>query len=75
MMEEQSREVRFYIFQFYLDNCHPPSAEELATLTGLSLENVQAVLKFLEEEHHLVLYKEAAGSPTPIAMVHPFSHL
>jgi hypothetical protein len=74
-MEEQSRKVRFYIFKFYLEKCHPPSAKELATLTGSSLDSVQDALKFLEEEHHLVLYKEAVGSPTPIAMVHPFSHL
>jgi hypothetical protein len=74
-MEEQSSEVRFYIFKFYLDNCHPPSAGELATLTGLSLNSVQDALKFLQEEHHLVLYNEAVESPTPIAMIHPFSHL
>jgi hypothetical protein len=74
-MEEQSREVRFHIFKFYLEKCHPPSPEELVTLTASSLDSVQDALKFLEEEHHLVLYKEAIGSPTPIAMVHSFSHL
>ena len=75
MMEGQGREVRFHIFKIYLENCHPPSVEELATLTGLPLGTVEDALMFLEKEHHIVLYKEAVGSPTPITMVHPFSHL
>ncbi|KAH8807368.1 Alkylmercury lyase-domain-containing protein [Xylogone sp. PMI_703] len=72
---EHACEVRFHIFKFYLEHCHPPSVGELATITGKSAEDVLNSLEILEQEHHLVLHKKNIATPTPIAMVHPFAHL
>jgi hypothetical protein len=48
---------------------------ELADSTDHSTPEVMDLLKRLEDLHHLTLYKEIVPSPTPISMVHPFSHL
>jgi hypothetical protein len=74
-MDEHTRHVRYQIFKFCLEHCHPPSAEELAYLTGLPADIIPGILRVLEQEKHLVLYRENVPSRTPIAMVHPFAHL
>lgn len=74
-MDEPTRKVRFEIFRFILDKCRPPTTAELADSTGHSTAEVMDILKRLEDLHHLTLYNENVPSPTPISMVHPFSHL
>ncbi|KAM0518129.1 hypothetical protein ACHAPE_004536 [Trichoderma viride] len=74
-MDTETRTTRFRIMRFYLDNGRPPTLEELTKSTDLAPETVSKSLKQLEDLHHLVLYKEGVPSPTPIAMIHPFSHL
>lgn len=61
-----SREVRRLIFAHYL--------QELSSLAGIPETEVSEALQALEEAHHLVLYDKNVYSPTPISMVHPFSH-
>jgi hypothetical protein len=48
---------------------------ELSSLANIPEEEVAKGLRVLEEAHHLVLYDKNVYSPTPISMVHPFSHL
>ncbi|KAL7892179.1 Alkylmercury lyase domain-containing protein [Trichoderma sp. SZMC 28014] len=74
-MDTETRTTRFRIMRFCLDNGRPPTVEELTKSTNLAPETVLKSLKQLEDLHHLALYKEGVPSPTPIAMVHPFSHL
>ena len=75
MMDEHTSNVRYHIFKFCLDHCHPPSVRELALLTGQPVDKIPEILRVLEQEKHLMLYKENVPSQTPIAMVHPFAHL
>jgi DNA-binding MarR family transcriptional regulator len=74
-MDEQARQVRHLLFQFYLNECRPPTVMELADQSGLMTSEVQYILDKLEQMHHIVQYKHNGRSPTPIAMAHPFSHL
>lgn len=75
MMDEHPSNVRYHIFKFCLEHCHPPSIGELTILTGQPVDKIPEILRVLEQEKHLVLYKENVPSQTPIAMVHPFAHL
>lgn len=70
-----SRELRQLIFNYYLAHCRPPTLGELSSLANIPEEEVAKGLRVLEEAHHLVLYDKNVYSPTPISMVHPFSHL
>jgi len=74
-MDEQIRNVRRFIFSFYLRQSRPPGINDIASGTGLSTTLVANALQQLESQHHVVLYKDAVPSPTPIAMAHPFSHM
>ncbi len=74
-MDQSDRQLRFEVINFWLDNCRPPTAQDLASKSGRDEADVRRGLKRLEELHHLKLYGDEAPSPTPIAMAHPFSHL
>lgn len=74
-MDEQTRNVRHIIFSFYLKYCRPPGISDIASAAGLSTSQTADALQQLESMHHIVLYKNAVPSPTPIAMAHPFSHM
>ncbi|KAL2862220.1 alkylmercury lyase family protein [Aspergillus lucknowensis] len=73
-MDNTTRNVRHQLFQFYLRECRPPTTDELAKASGMNVSEIPAILKKLEDLHHIVLYKHECA-PTPIAMAHPFSHL
>lgn len=70
-----SREVRRLIFTHYLEHCRPPTLQELSSLARMPEAEVSEALQALEDAHHLVLYDKNVYSPTPISIVHPFSHL
>jgi hypothetical protein len=70
-----SRELRQLIFNYYLEHCRPPTLQELSSLANIPEQEVAKGLRALEEAHHLVLHDRNVHSPTPICMVHPFSHL
>lgn len=74
-MKEVTRKVRYELFQFYLQECCPPTEDELAKLPGLGSCEIPSILRKLEEEHRIVLYKHESCAPTPMAMAHPFPHL
>jgi len=74
-MDQSDRQLRFEVINFWLDNCRPPTTQDLASKGGRDEADVRRGLKRLEELHHLKLYGDEVPSPTPIAMVHPFSHL
>jgi DNA-binding MarR family transcriptional regulator len=74
-MDDTDRKIRYEVFQFILDRCRPPTIQDLANRTSIKEQDVVASLAKLEDLHHLKLYGEGVPSPTPIAMVHPFSHL
>lgn len=75
IMDRRDRQLRYEIFQFLLENCRPPTVKELADNSKFSEDDVVAGLRKLHDLHHLSLYNEDVPTPTPIAMVHPFSHL
>lgn len=72
-----SRKLRQFIFTYYLEHCRPPTLREMSLLADEELEEKQVLeeLQTLQNAHHLVLYDKNVFSPTPISMVHPFSHL
>lgn len=74
-MDEETRNLRFKVFEYLLDQCRPPTVDELASRCACTASDVQSMLKRLQELHHLKLYDDKVPSPTPIAMAHPFSHL
>lgn len=74
-MDSFERKLRYQVFQFYLENCRPPTIQELSTLLSLPTADVNRGLQRLRDLHHVKLYDEGVPSPTPIAMAHPFSHL
>jgi hypothetical protein len=74
-MDSRDRQLRYDIFQFVLENCRPPTIKELTGHASLSEGDVKISLKSLHDLHHLSLHDEDVPTPTPIAMVHPFSHL
>jgi hypothetical protein len=63
------REVRLAVYRCFADQGRPPSAAELAGLTGLAEPAVLAALAGLHEAHALVL--TPAGDA--VRMAHPFS--
>ena len=75
IMDQSDRQLRFEVINFWLDNCRPPTTQDLASKGGRDEADVRRGLKRLEELHHLKLYGDEVPSPTPIAMAHPFSHL
>ncbi|OAL70165.1 hypothetical protein A7D00_5696 [Trichophyton violaceum] len=74
-MKEVTRKVRYELFQFYLQECCPPTEDELAKLSGLGSCEIPSILRKPEEEHRIVLYTHESCAPTPMAMAHPFPHL
>jgi len=74
-MDRDTRQLRYEIFQFVLENCRPPTIQDLTARASLTETEVNLGLRKLHDLHHLSLYGEGVPSPTPIAMVHPFSHL
>ncbi|EZG14445.1 hypothetical protein H107_06412 [Trichophyton rubrum CBS 202.88] len=74
-MKEVTRKVRYELFQFYLQECCPPTEDELAKLSGLGSCEIPSILRKPEEEHRIVLYKHESCAPTPMAMAHLFPHL
>jgi hypothetical protein len=63
------RDVRLFVYERFLDEALPPSAEEVAAGLSLPAEAVQASFARLEEEHVLVF---APGTPN-IWMANPLS--
>ncbi|OCL07574.1 hypothetical protein AOQ84DRAFT_408710 [Glonium stellatum] len=74
-MDDDVRSVRYFIFTFFLENCRPPSLEDICAACEVSEDRSLEILAALEKGRHLVLHKKDVHSPTPISMVHPFSHL
>jgi hypothetical protein len=70
-----SRKLRQLIFAYYLEHCRPPTLQEMSLLADEPEKQVSKDLQALQDAHHLVLYDKNIFSPTPISMVHPFSHL
>jgi hypothetical protein len=70
-----SRRLRQLIFTHHLEHCRPPTLREMSLLADEEEKQVLEELQTLQDEHHLVLYGKNVFSPTPISMVHPFSHL
>src|ERR1700761_8203618 len=58
-----------------LEECRPATLEELSQMSPTSSNETLALLRKHEELHHMVLYQDGSVSPTPIAMMHLFSHL
>ena len=70
-----SQKLRQLIFTYYLEHCRPPTLREMSLLADEGEKQVSEELQTLQDAHHLVLYDKKVFSPTPISMVHPFSHL
>ncbi|KAK2729086.1 hypothetical protein CKAH01_10525 [Colletotrichum kahawae] len=74
-MDEVTRKVRYRIFEYYLENCRPPTTQDVAKSVGISEEQARVSFQQLDTAHHVVLHKHGVHTPTPICMAHPFSHL
>lgn len=75
IMDSFERKLRFQVFQFFLDNCRPPTVQDLSSKLSIPNEDVSRGLKRLRDLHHVKLYADGVPSPAPIAMAHPFSRL
>jgi hypothetical protein len=69
-----SQKLRQLIFT-YLEHCRLLTLREMSLLADEGEKQVSEELQTLQDAHHLVLYDKKGFSPTPISMVHPFSHL
>ncbi|KIW35266.1 uncharacterized protein PV07_01970 [Cladophialophora immunda] len=74
-MDRDARQLRYEVFQFILERCRHPTVQELVVPGSRDESQVTLQLRKLHDLHHLKLHDEGVPTPTPIAMVHPFSHL
>ena len=74
-MDEIDKRLRYEVINFHLNECRPPTVQELVDKTSYDEYVVTEGLKRLADQHHLKLYDEGVPSVTPISMAHPFSHL
>jgi hypothetical protein len=68
-VEAYDREVRLFVYRFFVEQGRPPSVEETATTLGSTAEEVAAGFRRLEDGHVLVL----APGTLNIWMANPLS--
>jgi hypothetical protein len=71
MTEAPAKEVRKYIFDYFLENCRAPVLEEVMRRFGLGREEAARALESLEVAHHVV----RVPGTNRILMANPFSAL
>lgn len=70
-MDAVEREVRKFVFDYFVDETFAPAVEEIAGKLGLSLSEARAALQRLEDGHHLKLLEGTSR----ILMVFPLSSI
>ncbi len=68
-MDSVDRDVRKFVFDFFLENAFAPSAQEVAGRLDLSLPAIMDALERLDQAHHLKLLEGTSR----ILMAFPFS--
>lgn len=71
MTQGISRDVRKYIFDYFLENCRAPVLEEIMSRFGMTRDAGAEVLEELEVAHHVI----RVPATNRILMANPFSAL
>jgi len=58
MLDEINWQIRYHIYEFWLNNGNPPQLKDLATAFSISEADVQDTLERLHNAHHIFLDPE-----------------
>lgn len=73
MAADQREQLRLSVYRRFAEAGRPPTVEELCEAHGLSAAEVNAGLRQLAADRHLVVAESDVGGDVVVVMAHPFS--